>query len=70
LNGINKIYNGDILEMFGKTPDNFIDLIVTSPPYNVGIDYSDWDDKMSYDDFFEWVEKWLRECYRTLKTRW
>ena len=27
--------------MFGKTPDNFIDLIVTSPPYNVGINYSD-----------------------------
>jgi len=64
---INKIYNGDILEMFGKTPDNFIDLIVTSPPYNVGIDYSDWNDRLSYDEFFEWVEKWLKECYRTLK---
>jgi site-specific DNA-methyltransferase (adenine-specific) len=64
---INKIYNGDILEMFGKTPDNFIDLIVTSPPYNVGIDYSDWNDKLPFDEYFEWVEKWLRECYRTLK---
>ena len=64
---INKLYNGDILEMFSKTPDNFVDLIVTSPPYNVGINYSDWDDKMSYDEYFEWVEKWLKECYRTLK---
>ena len=49
---INKLYNGDILEMFAKTPDNFVDLIVTSPPYNVGINYSDWDDTMSYDGFF------------------
>lgn len=64
---INKIYNGDILEMFGKTPDNFIDLIVTSPPYNVGIDYSDWDDTLPPDEYFKWCEKWLRECYRTLK---
>jgi site-specific DNA-methyltransferase (adenine-specific) len=64
---LNKIYNGDILEMFGKTPDHFIDLIVTSPPYNVGIDYSDWNDKLPFDEYFEWVEKWLSECYRTLK---
>ena len=64
---INKIYNGDILEMFGKTPDNFIDLIVTSPPYNVGIDYSDWDDRLPVNEYFQWVEKWLSECYRTLK---
>ena len=64
---VNKLYNGDILDMFSKTPDNFIDLIVTSPPYNVGINYSDWDDTMSYDGFFQWVETWLKECYRTLK---
>ena len=65
---LNKIYNGDILDMFKKTPDNFIDLIVTSPPYNVGIDYDSWDDKMSYDDYFSWCEKWLKECLRTLKS--
>ena len=64
---VNKIYNGDILDMFKKTPDNFVDLIVTSPPYNVGIDYSDWDDEMGFDEYFKWVETWLSECYRTLK---
>lgn len=64
---INKIYNGDILEMFSKTPDNFIDLIVTSPPYNVGIDYDSWDDQKSMDDYYKWVKEWLQESYRTLK---
>jgi len=64
---INKIHNGDILEMFGKTPDNFIDLIVTSPPYNVGINYSDWDDTLPPEEYYDWCEKWLKECYRTLK---
>jgi len=64
---INKIYNGDILEMFGKTPDNFIDLIVTSPPYNVGIDYSDWDDQKPMQEYFDWCKEWLSEAYRSLK---
>lgn len=64
---LNKIYNGDILEMFGKTPDNFIDLIVTSPPYNVGIEYDTWDDKKSSDDYYKWVRDWITESYRTLK---
>ena len=31
---INKIYNEDCLETMAKMPDNFIDLIITSPPYN------------------------------------
>ena len=30
----NKIYNEDCLETMSKIPDNCIDLIVTSPPYN------------------------------------
>ena len=33
---INKIYNEDNLETMAKMPDSFVDLIVTSPPYNKG----------------------------------
>ena len=29
---INKIYNEDCLETLKKMPDNFLDLIITSPP--------------------------------------
>lgn len=36
---INKIYNEDNLETMAKMPNDFIDLIVTSPPYNIGINY-------------------------------
>jgi DNA modification methylase len=31
---INKIYNENCLETMAKMPDNFIDLTVTSPPYD------------------------------------
>lgn len=33
---INKIYNEDCLDTMAKMSDSFIDLIVTSPPYNKG----------------------------------
>ena len=31
---LNKIYNEDCLETMAKMPDNFVDLVVTSPPYD------------------------------------
>ena len=31
---LNKIYNEDCLETMAKMPNDFVDLIITSPPYN------------------------------------
>jgi len=33
---LNKIYNESCLDTMAKMPDNFVDLVVTSPPYNKG----------------------------------
>ena len=40
-----------------------IDLIVTSPPYNVNIDYNSHKDDVSYFAYLEFTEKWLKKCY-------
>jgi len=34
---LNKIYNENCLDTMARMPDNFIDLIVTSPPYNINL---------------------------------
>lgn len=47
--------------------DNSVDLIVTSPPYNCGIEYDSWKDCMPWDKYLQWCEEWLSECYRVLK---
>lgn len=44
-----------------------IDLIVTSPPYNVDINYEDYDDSISYEKYLEFTEKWLKKCYELAK---
>ena len=34
---LNKIYNESCLETLKRIPDNFIDLVITSPPYNMNL---------------------------------
>lgn len=64
---LNKIYNTDILDGFKLLENNSINLIITSPPYNIGIPYDSWNDKLKFLDYFDWCKKWISECYRVLK---
>ena len=56
--GINKTYNENCLETMSRMPDNFIDLTVTSPPYDNLRDYK------GYDFDFENIAK---ELFRVTK---
>jgi site-specific DNA-methyltransferase (adenine-specific) len=59
----NNIYNCDILDI---KLDNVVDLI-TSPPYNLSIDYDDNNDSLDFDDYILFVKKWALICYEALK---
>ncbi len=61
-----RIYNADFLRT-DCIKERTIDLIVTSPPYNVGIKYNSHDDKMFYEDYLSFTRKWLARCYRLTK---
>jgi len=63
----NKIYNGDCIEVMKTFPENSIDLIVTSPPYGVGIEYDSFDDDMYFEEYKTFSKSWLTEAYRVLK---
>ena len=62
-----KIINGDCVEVMKSLPDGCIDLLVTSPPYNVNVSYDVYDDGRSMDDYWEFTRQWLTESYRVLK---
>ena len=66
-NYINKVINGDTIDVMSKMPEGWVDLVVTSPPYNVGIQYDTHNDEIVMDEYWEWSEKWLTEVYRLLK---
>ena len=60
-----EIYNGDFLNI--PISEESIDLVITSPPYNVGINYKDNNDSISYKDYLNWTERWLYKVLKILK---
>lgn len=44
--------------------EEFIDLIVTSPPYNVGVDYNSNSDELSYEQYLVFSRIWMANCYK------
>jgi site-specific DNA-methyltransferase (adenine-specific) len=59
------IVNDDVLHT-RAVPDGSIDLAVTSPPYNVGIDYGTHDDHTTYRQYLAFSRKWLARCHAWL----
>ena len=63
----NKIIRGDSAEVLKKLPDNCVDLIFTSPPYNFGLDYSQSPDDCDWQNYFEQLFLVFDQCVRVLK---
>ena len=65
---LNTVIAGDCLDILPDFPASCVDLVVTSPPYNVGLDYGPLvDDRRPWDDYYEWLEQVLAALYRVLK---
>lgn len=59
---------GDCLKLFPTLPDASVDLIVTDPPYNIGVDYGQGAAADRRPDFLEWCGRWIAESFRVLKS--
>jgi site-specific DNA-methyltransferase (adenine-specific) len=49
-------------------PSESVDLVVTSPPYNLGVRYGRYSDRRDRKDYLAWCDKWGGEIRRLLKT--
>jgi site-specific DNA-methyltransferase (adenine-specific) len=52
---------GDCLEFMKGLDTASVDAVITDPPYNVGLNYSDGDNR---EDYAEWCSEWLKETRR------
>ena len=57
----------DCLKILPTIPSNSVDLVLTDPPYNVGLKYDLHNDSMPDEDYYLWCKKWLMECCRVLR---
>ncbi len=66
-NKVSKIVNDDFIST-GLIAENSIDLIVTSPPYNVDISYKSHNDAVPYEEYIKFCSRWLEKCLVVLKS--
>ncbi|MBW7919178.1 MAG: site-specific DNA-methyltransferase [Anaerolineales bacterium] len=64
---VNRIICNDSLAALKLLPDNSIDLIFTSPPYNFGLEYDSQDDAHKWQLYFDKLFAIFDECVRVLK---
>lgn len=57
---------GDCRELLKQIPDNSVNLVVTSPPYNIGKPYGKYKDKIALDQWEELINDVTKEVYRIL----
>lgn len=61
------IKHGDAIKLLKKQKDLSIDLIIADPPYNLGKDYGETNDDLSFEDYIHFSNEWLSEARRVLK---
>jgi site-specific DNA-methyltransferase (adenine-specific) len=62
-----RFYLADCLEVFAQLPTHSVDVIVTSPPYNLGIRYNRYRDLLSPTEYLEWTNRWVAAAARVLR---
>src|SRR3954464_11818429 len=65
--GKNRFYLGDCLDVFRHLEPQSVDVIVTSPPYNLGIRYNRYQDTLPQADYLEWTTNWIAGASRVLR---
>ena len=63
------IITGDCLDILASLERESVDLVVTDPPYNIGINYGLGKKADRRDDYDIWCSRWIEWCYRALKPR-
>jgi site-specific DNA-methyltransferase (adenine-specific) len=65
--GRHQVWNGDCVATLRSMPPASVDVIVTSPPYNIGVAYRTYDDRRPRPEYITWLRDVGRELSRVLK---
>lgn len=65
--GRHKIVNGDALPVLRRMATDTVDVIVTSPPYNIGLQYGAYSDTRELEDYLSWMTMVCQQLKRVLR---
>ena len=58
----------DCVKGMSRLGDESVDLVVTSPPYNLGISYGKYSDRQDRESYLNWCGEWAKQIRRVLKS--
>ena len=61
-----RFYLGDCVDVLAALPPADISVVVTSPPYNLGVSYRTYQDSMPRADYLKWTSAWIEAVRRQL----
>ena len=64
--GTLRFYLGDCLDVLRYLTPGTISVIVTSPPYNLGVRYRSYDDTVPRDRYLDWTGQWIGAAAKAL----
>ena len=64
-----QLVHGDCVRGMAKLAAESVDVVVTSPPYNLGIKYGKYDDHQLRDAYLKWSLEWAAQVQRVLKDK-
>ncbi len=64
---LNAVHQGNCLELLAQVEAESVDLAFADPPFNIGYDYDQYDDRQAYADYLNWSIDWMRSIVGVLK---
>ena len=62
-----QIIEGDCLDVLAAMEAESVDLVITSPPYNLGVAYASYEDRRGEQDYLEWMVRVATALRRVLR---
>ncbi len=64
---LNAIHNMDCVTGLEQLDEGCVDLAFADPPFNIGYEYDEYDDRRAADDYLDWSRQWIAGVARVLK---
>jgi DNA modification methylase len=61
-----QIICGDCIDVMGGMDAASAPLVFADPPFNIGLRYDQYKDRLSYEAYYQWSSEWVAQAYRVL----
>jgi len=62
-----KIHRGDCIRLMQRMEAGSVDLAFADPPFNIGYEYDQYDDRQEAEKYLAWSKAWIAAVHRVLK---